>query len=286
MATMIITGSKGQLGRAILDRATIHPQHRFIGVDIDELDICDEGSLASFIQKKPAQVLINCAAYTAVDQAEDEPGKAYEVNTKGVIHLASICNRFRIKLIHISTDYVFDGESSTPRSEWDITRPMSIYGQSKLDGELGILYHSKDAVIIRTSWLYYHGGKNFINTIIQKAREKKQLQVVYDQVGAPTFAGDLAEAILKIAEENRPQEGVAIYHYANQGVTSWYDLARAITDIMEIECRIEAVETMSLNQKAKRPPYSVLNCRKIMETYQLEIPYWRDSLVKYLQSCH
>lgn len=282
MATIIITGGNGQLGRAIADAGAGMHHHRFIFTDVDELNICDESSLADFITSAGADFLINCAAYTAVDLAEDEPEKAYDLNSTAVKNMAVLCAKSKTRLIHISTDYVFSGTSSTPYREDSLTGPGSVYGQSKLDGEIAVMYNSKDAIIIRTSWLYYHGGKNFVNTIMARAAEKKPLKVVYDQIGAPTYALDLADAILKIIDSERIPDTTEIFHFCNSGVISWYDFAKAITEIMDIEASIKPILTSEIQQRATRPDYSVLNCARISETFGIEIPYWRDSLIKYL----
>jgi dTDP-4-dehydrorhamnose reductase len=284
MATLIITGSKGQLGRAIADAvAADHLHHRLILTDTDELDITNAEAVDAFLKANPANFLINCAAYTAVDQAEEEPDAAFALNAHGPANLASSCKKYNTHLIHISTDYIFDGTSPRPVAETHIANPVSVYGKSKLEGETAIFYQAQNATIIRTSWLYYHGGKNFINTIMHKARETGYLKVVYDQVGSPTYALDLAKAILKIADLQQPNDGVVVYHYANRGLASWYDFAKAITSMAGISCRIEPCETTDLNQKALRPSYSVLNCGKIASGLGLEIPYWVESLGDYLE---
>ena len=282
MAKIVITGSRGQLGRALTDIASDNADHEITGSDIENLDICDYTSLEQFIAESGADYLINCAAYTAVDKAEEEPEKAYAVNSFAVKNLAILCNKYGIRLIHISTDYVFDGISAIPYREDNIANPASVYGQSKLEGETAILYNIKRAVIIRTSWLYYHGGKNFVNTMIRLAQEKRHLQVVYDQVGAPTYARDLAAAIISIIESNSFPEQVEIYHYSNSGVASWFDFAKAIIEIMDIPATVAPVDSGTFRQLASRPAYSVLNCSKLTEAYNTDRPYWRDSLKEYL----
>lgn len=283
MARILVTGSKGQLGRALLELAPLHPYHTFTGVDIGDVDLCDPKGTALFLKAEKPDVLVNCAAYTAVDLAEDEPEKAWAVNAEAVKTLAALSAETGFLLIHISTDYVFSGLQPFPVHEESPTAPLSIYGQSKLEGEIAILYGCTAAYIIRTSWLYYPGGKNFVNTIVQHATQRKELKVVYDQTGSPTHAGDLAAAILAMINHPRKPEGVELYHYANSGVLSWYDFAKAITEETGLEAAIAPVLTESLNQKAVRPAYSVLNTAKIREVFGIEIPYWRDSLRRYLQ---
>ncbi|MFO7722348.1 MAG: dTDP-4-dehydrorhamnose reductase [Bacteroidales bacterium] len=284
MATIIITGSKGQLGRAIANAAaTDYPGHKLILTDVDELDIRDADAVDTFLKVNPADFLVNCAAYTAVDQAEDEPEAAHALNVLGVANLAISCNRYNTGLIHISTDYIFDGASPHPYFESHTANPVSVYGKSKYEGEISIMYHLKKAIIIRTSWLYYHGGKNFISTILHKARETGHLRVVFDQVGSPTYALDLARIILKIAGMPQPNNGVVVYHYANRGLASWYDFAKAITALAGISCKIDPCATSELRQKAIRPSFSVLNCSKIATELESEIPHWMDSLKSYLE---
>jgi dTDP-4-dehydrorhamnose reductase len=284
MATIIITGSRGQLGRAITDAIgdnNLH--HRLILTDHEDLDIRDANAVDIFLEANPADFLINCAAFTAVDQAEEDPDAAFKLNTGAVATLSSACSRFNIKLIHISTDYVFDGNASKPYAEEHQANPQSVYGKSKYEGETSILYNTRNAIIIRTSWLYYHGGKNFISTILRKASENVGLKVVYDQIGAPTYALDLALFIIKLITLTQPKEEVVVYHYANRGVTSWYDFAQAIAELSGISCKIDPCETSSLKQLATRPAYSVMNCSRAESATGIEIPYWRDSLKKYLE---
>lgn len=282
MATIIITGHRGQLGRAIFDTAEISGGHQLIGADVDQLDITDAKAVDAFLETHRADYLVNCAAYTAVDRAEEEPEKAYAINSLGVKNLAAACERHHIRLIHISTDYVFSGRGCTPYTPQHPTEPESVYGQSKLEGEIAALYHSTSAIIIRTSWLYYPGGKNFVNTIIERGTVKKHLQVVSDQIGTPTYAGDLALAILAVVDRGNRLPGQGIYHYTNSGVASWFDFARAIVDRTGIQCTVEPISTGALNQAAKRPSYSVMDCSDIREVFQVIQPYWVDSLNAYL----
>lgn len=283
MATIIITGFKGQLGRALSYTSIKHPQHEIIGIDIDDLNLTDFKALKAFLKNSKADFLINCAAFTAVDNAELDPKSAYMINGEAVRSMAIFCSEFNIKFIHISTDYVFDGSSTIPIIEETPTNPLSVYGQSKLDGEVGILYNAKDALIIRTSWLYYHGCKNFIYAILNRANQNKPLQVVVDQAGSPTYAYDLAEAIWGIIDSKRKISGVSIYHYTNQGIASWYDFAHSVIEYFAVDAAIEPVSSAIFPTKAIRPSYSVLNCDKIITEYKLETPYWRNSLKRFVE---
>jgi dTDP-4-dehydrorhamnose reductase len=282
MPKILITGSKGQLGRAITDLAADHPGYKLTGIDQDELDLCNDREVEKYIALLQPDVVVNCAAYTAVDQAEDDISMAYAVNSHAVKNLAVLSEKLHYRLIHVSTDYIFNGLSTEPYSETQITDPRSVYGQSKLEGEIAVLYHCSNAIIIRTSWLYYESGKNFVNTILKHAFQQKNLKVVYDQTGSPTYAGDLAAAILKIIETGKAGDGVEIFHYANSGVTTWYDFALSIIRFAGLDVSVDPVLTGTLHQRAKRPPYSVLNCEKIRTVYKVETPYWRDSLKKYM----
>lgn len=284
MAKIIVTGSRGQLGRALLDLAPAWPQHSLTGIDLEHLDLCDTDAVERFFFSNPADVVVNCAAYTAVDKAEEEPEKAFALNSSAVKVLAGLSEKLNFRLIHISTDYIFDGNSPLPCHEEQGTNPQSVYGQSKLEGEIGVLFHTRNAFIIRTSWLYYPGGKNFVNTILQLATQRKPLRIVYDQTGSPTFAGDLAGAIMEIIEQHQKIDEVTVYHYANRGVTTWYDFARTITELAGIHTEIEPVLTPSLKQPASRPAYSVMNCDKIIRDYSITIPHWKDGLIRYLKA--
>ncbi len=284
MAKIIITGNRGQLGRALEDAFLGRPEHNITGVDIDELNITDATSVEDFFSSSHPDFIINCAAYTAVDKAEEESEKAFSINGHGVKNLAVAASAAGSRLIHISTDYVFDGHGCTPYKEDHPANPLSVYGQSKLEGEVAALYHAPGTIIIRTSWLYYFGGKNFVNTIVERATIKKHLQVVSDQVGAPTYAGDLAAAIVKIVEKPINDGRPNIYHYSNSGAASWYDFARAITTILNIECAVDPIPTSSLNQPAPRPSYSLMDCNLIRREYDVIQPWWIDSLRNYLNN--
>jgi len=274
MANILITGSNGQLGSEIKAIEKEYPEHSFIFTDIEELDITNLGSLKSFFAENKIEVCINCAAYTAVDKAEDEQELALLVNQTAVANLAKVCGENQRRLIHISTDYVFDGTNHKPYQETDHPSPNSFYGLSKLKGEMEIIDHLDTFVIIRTSWLYSTFGNNFVKTMIRLGNERDELGVVVDQIGTPTFAADLAKAIMETVDS----EKTGIYHYSNQGVISWYDFAKAIMQIKNIDCKVNAIESKDFKAKANRPFYSVLNKAKIAADFNIEVPYWLDSL--------
>jgi dTDP-4-dehydrorhamnose reductase len=223
-------------------------------------------------------IIINCAAYTAVDKAEFEENTAFLINSKAVEFLSKVSARHGSLMVHISTDYVFDGKAYYPYSETINVNPLSVYGRSKYEGEQAIHHYAAKALIIRTSWLYSEFGNNFVKTIRKYAKERDFLNIVYDQIGTPTYARDLAEIILKILPETISQSGVQVFHYSNEGVTSWYDFAKAIVDFSRIECKINPILSKEYPQAATRPMYSVLDKSKIKEMFSLEIPYWKDSL--------
>ena len=282
MKNILITGANGQLGRKIKDESHLYNNLNFYYTDVDDLDILNYNQLECFIKNNKIDVVVNCAAYTAVDLAETEIENAYKINATALEYLAKLTKLNNAKFIHISTDYVFDGEKNTPYNEYDATNPQSIYGKSKLEGEQNVMKENPFSIIIRTSWLYSEYGKNFVKTIINLLAEKTELKVIYDQVGTPTYAGDLAIAILKIIEsfvvENIWKYG--IYHYSNLGVCSWFDFAQKIIDKCYKKDEIKIIPVLSKEFKtlAKRPHYSVFDKYKIMQTYNLNIPYWEKSL--------
>jgi len=275
---ILVTGSNGQLGSEIRMLQPAYPSFKFLFTDVAELDITDEIAIdVLFSNFKPA-VVINCAAYTAVDKAEEDEKIAFLINSEAVGNLARAASKHDALLVHISTDYVFDGQGFKPYHEEDPTNPVSRYAKSKHAGENQIHSYSNKALIIRTSWLYSEFGHNFIKTIMKYGKERGQLNVVFDQVGTPTYAHDLAKVILDILEKNPTLGGVEIFHYSNEGVTSWYDFAKAIIEFSGINCRINPIETKDYPLPAPRPFYSVFNKSKIKQRFQLEIPFWRDSL--------
>ena len=279
---IIVTGSKGQLGSSIQEISTEYPDFTFIFTDIEELDICDSMEVDKFFAREKPFAVVNCAAYTAVDKAEKEKDLAKKINHDAVVNLVNGCKKTGAKLIHISTDYLFDGNKSTPYHEKDIVRPQSVYGITKLEGETAILRAEIKSIIIRTSWLYSAFGNNYVKTMLKLGKERDQLGIVSDQVGTPTYAGDLAKVILDIlrmsVRENKPFVP-GIYHYSNEGVASWYDFSKAIFEIYQgINCLVNPIDTASYPTPASRPAYSVLNKSKIKTTFAIENPYWRDSL--------
>jgi dTDP-4-dehydrorhamnose reductase len=277
---VLITGSNGQLGLSIKNQTGSFPSFQFIYTDVDELDITSVESLKIFFKKNKVDALINCAGYTAVDKAEAERDKAFLINAQAVKNLASLSNEFGYFLVHISTDYIFDGKKTSPYIESDSPNPLSIYGLSKFEGEKEIISLAKNAIILRTSWLYSEYGNNFVKTIQRLAKDRPELKVVSDQVGTPTYAGDLAEAILKIITHKSDFSGVNIYNYSNEGVASWFDFASAIVELDKLDCKVKPITTEEYPLPAKRPFFSVLSKEKIKKEIGLIIPDWKESLKK------
>ncbi len=281
---ILVTGRDGQLAQSLQDIVEDYPQYQFTFTSRNELDLSSEKSITAYFTDKRFDTIINCAAYTAVDQAEEQADLADAINHLAVKQLAALSRQQQSLLIHISTDYVFDGTGFIPYQEEDIINPQNIYGLSKLKGEQAISAIATHAVIVRTSWVYSEYGQNFVKTMLKLGREKEQLAVVIDQIGTPTYAKDLALALLQIlgveSEKKTTIESpsVNIYHYSNEGVCSWYDFAQAIFQFSRATCSLSPQETKDFPRPAKRPHYSVLNKSKIKQTYQIDIPYWRDSL--------
>lgn len=283
MLNILVTGSNGQLGSEIQELASNFP-YTFFFTCKDQLDISDEHALHSFIEAHAIHAIINCAAYTAVDKAESEEALADKINHQAVKYLASVAKEKNIKLIHISTDYVFNGTNYRPYLETDATNPQSIYGKTKLLGENALLQGNlPNSIIIRTSWVYSSYGANFVKTMLRLGKEKDALGVIYDQVGTPTYAKDLAKAILDILPLISTTQ-TEIYHYSNEGVCSWYDFAKEIMNLAGLTCKINPIETKDYPTPAKRPSYSLLNKAKIKNDYNIEIPYWKDSLSSALKN--
>lgn len=277
MNNVLVTGSKGQLGSEIKSLASNY-MFNFFFTDKHELDISSKEALVTFIEKNDINIIINCAAYTAVDQAEEEQELANKINHQAVKFLAKLSKEKKIKLIHISTDYVFNGKNFKPYSEIDSTSANGIYGKTKLDGEKVMKdINPQDSIIIRTSWVYSSYGTNFLKTMLQLGKEKENLGVIFDQVGTPTYARDLAKTILEILPKIENSE-VEIYNYSNEGVLSWYDFAKEIMDMAKLDCHINPIETKDYPTPAKRPHYSLLNKTKIKDTFSITIPFWKDSL--------
>ncbi|MBO4488303.1 MAG: dTDP-4-dehydrorhamnose reductase [Bacteroidales bacterium] len=278
MKNILITGANGQLGRCLQDLLRGQDDCQVYGTDLDTLDICDAAQMECFVQEHPVDVLINAAAYTAVDKAEEEVEKAFRINRDAVANLAQCAARHHIFMVHVSTDYVFDGLARHPYTEQDTPHPISAYGSSKLAGEEAMRESGCQGAIVRTSWLYSEYGHNFVKTMLKLGKEKDSLSVVYDQIGAPTYAGDLANAILRICEHTEQVKGVALYHFANEGSISWFEFAKSIFEIAGIDCVVKAIKTSEYPTKAQRPAFSLFNLSKIKNEYGLTIPYWKDSL--------
>ena len=285
---ILITGAGGQLGSEFryLAEKTQNPTFNFIFVTRKELDIHNSQQVAVFCQKNKIDVIVNCAAYTAVDKAEQEPEQANAINHLAVKNLAKIAKEQNIKLLHISTDYVFDGTNHKPYKETDSTNPQSVYGKTKLDGELAMqAINPANSIIIRTSWVYSEFGNNFVKTMLRLGKERDELSVVCDQIGTPTNARDLAKVIIEIIlqlgvtkSDDKEHKKVEIYHYSNAGVCSWYDFAQAIFEINNISCKVNPVPSEAYLTPAKRPYYSVMDKGKITERFKLDNEYWRTSL--------
>ena len=276
---ILITGANGQLGQVI--RTILSTEEAiFKG---RELDITDIEALREFVSNHKIETIINTAAYTAVDLAETESALAFHINSLGARNLALISQEFQIKLIHISTDYVFDGNNYKPYTEQDFTNPMSVYGKSKLEGEKSVLELAYSAYIIRTSWLYSGFGKNFLTNITRLAQERDSLSIVADQIGTPTYAPDLARAILELIPTLQPHNK-QILHYSNQGVASWYDFAYEIINLQRINCKLTPIPTTSYPTPATRPYYSILDKTLVTSLLQSPIPHWKTSLTQHLAS--
>jgi len=280
MAVILVTGSNGQLGSELKESAKNYYGYQFIFTDIDTLDITDKDQTETFIRNADPGWIINCAAYNLVDKAEKEQDKAILINSSAVSNIAEAIRESECKLIHISSDYIFDGNSNVPYNEGSLPNPLSAYGKSKLEGEKAALMHY-GSMVIRTSWLYSFFGANFVKTILAKGKENDRLRVVFDQTGTPTYAADLASAIMFVISgviRNKLAFHAGTYHYSNEGVCSWYDLATEVVKEAGLDCNIIPVLSKDYQSTAKRPAYSVLDKTKIKETYNLEIPHWRTSL--------
>lgn len=275
---ILVTGAYGQLGSEIKDLSPLYKSYSFTFTDADTLDIGNADVVAQFIKKIKPDVVINCAAYTAVDKAESEKEKVYAINALAVKNLAELSSKYKFTLVQISTDYVFEGLNYKPYTENDTANPKSIYAKSKYESEIEMIFNTRKGVILRTSWLYSSYGNNFVKTILRLAKEKGKLDVIFDQIGTPTYAADLAKAILDAMPQFVKIIGTEIYNFSNEGVASWYDFAKAIVDMAGIKCALTPIETKDYKQEAKRPLFSVLNKSKFKKTFKQEIPYWRDSL--------
>jgi len=279
--TIIISGKNGQLGNELQDAALLFPQfhYRFFGKD--ELDISNASALEKLFKKYKPFCFINTAAYTAVDKAETEQEAAYLINAEATGTIAKTCNHFGTKLIHISTDYVFDGKGNKPYKEDDTTNPVNYYGYTKWMGEKLALENNPETMVIRTSWVYSVYGNNFVKTMLRLMKDRKELNIVNDQFGSPTYAKDLAETILQIIADLQLKDhqlDYGIYHYSNEGAISWCDFATAIRDIKQLDCSVNGIATTQYPTPAKRPGYSVMSKEKIRSTFNVEIKHWKQSL--------
>lgn len=275
---ILVTGCNGQLGNEIQLLEKGNGKHVFFNTDVNELDITDENAINAFVDANNIDGIINCAAYTAVDKAESNEALCHTLNATAPGYLAAAMGKRRGWMVQVSTDYVFDGTKHTPYSETDPTCPDSVYGRTKLEGEQLVRQHCERAMIVRTAWLYSIFGNNFVKTMIRLGKEKTELGVIFDQIGTPTYARDLAVAIMTAVEK-----GIipGIYHFSNEGVTSWYDFTKAIHRIAGISgCHVRPIHTEEYPTPARRPHYSVLDKTKIKATYNIEVPYWEESLAE------
>jgi dTDP-4-dehydrorhamnose reductase len=278
--TILVTGANGQLGNEMRVISSLYPSHNFLFVSKDDLPIDDPEAIKKYFVNHSINYCVNCAAYTAVDKAEKEPEKALLVNATAVGKLARICNDYNSQFIHISTDYVFDGTSITPYKEDHPVAPINIYGTTKLKGEDLAQQNNPGTIIIRTSWVYSSFGNNFVKTMLRLMREKEQLNVVSDQVGCPTYAADLAAAIMQIITSGKAADNPGIYNYSNSGIINWWQFAVAIKELAGSKCIVNPIPSSNYPTPAKRPAYSVLDTTQIQKAFSISIPFWRDSLQK------
>jgi dTDP-4-dehydrorhamnose reductase len=276
---ILVTGKNGQLGSEIQYIAPNYLQFNFIYTDAEELDITNADLVTSFFKQNSIDLVINCAAYTAVDKAEDDADLANKVNNIAVKNLVNACLSHQARIIHVSTDYVFDGSSNVPYVESDAVSPIGVYGKTKRLGEEQVLHTGVQGIILRTSWVYSFFGNNFVKTMLSLGKERESLNVIYDQVGTPTYARDLAKACLDIACQTEHWTAEpTVYHYSNEGVCSWYDFSTAIMELSQIPCKISPILTKDYPSKSQRPHFSVLNKTAIKTKFKLVIPYWKTSL--------
>ena len=275
---ILVTGSNGQLGNEMRVLSVSHPQHTYFFTDVEELDITSSKAVSSFVQSNAIDLIVNCAAYTNVDKAEEDEATAMKINGEALAVLGSQ----GMRVIHISTDYVFSGDEHVPCRETDPVAPRTAYGRTKYEGEKNLLAVCPEAVILRTAWLYSSFGNNFVKTMIRLGKEKEQLGVVFDQIGTPTYAADLAQAIFTVLES--PVWRPGIYHFTNEGVCSWYDFTIAIHSLAGItKCHVFPISSEEYVYKTPRPHYSVLDKSKFKKTFGVEIPYWVDALSRCME---
>lgn len=281
MQTILITGSHGQLGNEMQQAARNYPAFNYLYTDVEDLDICDKGALNAFVKANRVNIIVNCAAYTAVDKAEDDVELCYKINADAVRNIGEVAKENGLKVVHVSTDYVFDGTNYMPYTEEQTVCPSSVYGKSKLAGEQALFESCDQAVILRTAWLYSSFGNNFVKTMMKLGSERDSLNVIFDQIGTPTYAADLADTILKLLSSETFFPG--IYHFSDEGVCSWYDFTKSIHRIAGITCDVHPIETRDYPTRTPRPHYSVLNKAKIKSIYGISIPHWEESLEKCIE---
>mgnify|MGYP003301775520 CR=1 FL=1 len=274
---ILVTGANGQLGNEMRRLGAVSP-NEYIFTDVAELDITDKAAVMAFVEEHKVDVIVNCAAYTNVDKAEDDEATAELINATAVKNLAEAAKAQDATLFHVSTDYVFGAEGNTPRSEDMPLNPLGAYGRTKLHGEQAIAEVGCKAIIIRTAWLYSEFGNNFLKTMLRLTAEKDTLNVVFDQVGTPTYAGDLAMTIFSIIEGGYYVGNEGVYHFSNEGVCSWYDFASEIMEMSGINCKVNPIKSEQYPTPAPRPVYSVLDKTKIIDTFGIEIPHWKKGL--------
>lgn len=276
MPAILITGANGQLGNAFRALSLSFPRFRFFFLSSEDMDITEEKAVDLFFRSNRPAYCVNCAAYTAVDKAEEDAASAFRVNRDGPALLAQACRRYASAFIHISTDYVFSGESAAPYREEDAADPKNVYGRSKLAGEIAAAEYDPDCIIVRTAWVYSAYGSNFVKTMIRLMKERESVNVVNDQTGTPTYAADLAKACLAIIDGGKWAPG--IYHYTNEGRATWYDFAVAIKQMTGADCNVNAIPSSAFPTTAKRPAFSLLDTRKIRNAYAVSAPGWREAL--------
>lgn len=280
--TILVTGANGQVGNEIRTLASNYPALQFIFTDVEELDITDEKKVNDFFISSTPQAVINCAAYTAVDKAETDIEKATLINATAVGILAGACKHLDIPFLHISTDFVYDGKKSSPYLETDAPNPLGAYAKTKLEGDALALKKNPKTIILRTSWVYSSFGNNFVKTMLRLAKEKPELKVVNDQIGSPTYARDLADALLKIAIICDLQKQWGVYHFSNDGAISWCEFAKSILELKGIETPVHPIPTSEFPTPATRPAYSVMNKEKFSKTFGILIRPWKESLAECL----
>ena len=278
---ILVTGANGQLGKEMQVISVLYPACNFLFVTKEELTVDDTPAVKNYFNTHNIDVCINCAAYTAVDKAETETQKAFSINAAAVGNLATLCKQKNILFIHISTDYVFDGTAAAPYKEDHPVKPVNAYGASKLKGEELAFENNPETIIIRTSWVYSSFGNNFVKTMLRLMKERENINVVSDQQGCPTYAADLAAAIMQIINSDKKTAG--IFNFCNKGIISWHQFAKVIKELSHSNCVINAIPSSQYPTPAKRPNYSVLDTTKIQQTFNIEIPEWKESLKKCLQ---